>query len=62
MLGLFKTARALAFGGRLGEDRIILGGPDRAAAKLANMKHVILAACGTSLYAAQYGARYHTLM
>mmetsp|Transcript_2883 Transcript_2883/g.4341 ORF Transcript_2883/g.4341 Transcript_2883/m.4341 type:complete len:695 (+) Transcript_2883:40-2124(+) len=50
-------ARSLAFGGRMAEDRVILGGPDRNRAKLEAVKHLVLTACGTSLYAAQYGAR-----
>eukprot|EP00953_Heterococcus_sp_UTEX-ZZ885_P013394 7655-Heterococcus_DN1.PRE.1 len=51
------TARALAFGGRMAEDRVVLGGFDRNTQKLQAVKHLVLSACGTSLYAAQYGAR-----
>ncbi|CAM9682019.1 unnamed protein product [Ectocarpus fasciculatus] len=50
-------ARALAFGGRMSEDRVVLGGFDRSAPKLSLVKNLVLAACGTSLYASMYGAK-----
>lgn len=50
-------ARALAFGGRMADDRVVLGGPDRNVDRLKHVKHMVLAACGTSLYASEYGAR-----
>ncbi|CAN0223188.1 unnamed protein product [Ascophyllum nodosum] len=50
-------ARALAFGGRMSEDRVVLGGLDRAESRLRTVRHLVLAACGTSLYASMYGAK-----
>ncbi|CAN0463582.1 unnamed protein product, partial [Laminaria digitata] len=50
-------ARALAFGGRMSEDRVVLGGLDRAEARLSAVRHLVLCACGTSLYAGMYGAK-----
>ncbi|CBN79399.1 glutamine-fructose-6-phosphate transaminase [Ectocarpus siliculosus] len=50
-------ARALAFGGRMSEDRVVLGGFDRSASRLSLVKNLVLAACGTSLYASMYGAK-----
>jgi glutamine---fructose-6-phosphate transaminase (isomerizing) len=51
------VARALGFGGRLGSDRVLLGGLDSNYERISMMKHVILSACGTSLNAARYGER-----
>jgi glucosamine--fructose-6-phosphate aminotransferase (isomerizing) len=51
------VARALAYGSRLGENVIKLGGLDNHEKKLATLDHMTLSACGTSLHAAQYGAR-----
>jgi glucosamine--fructose-6-phosphate aminotransferase (isomerizing) len=51
------VARALGFGGRLGFDRVLLGGLDHNYERISMMKHVILSACGTSLNAARYGER-----
>jgi glutamine---fructose-6-phosphate transaminase (isomerizing) len=50
-------ARALAFGGRLGSDKISLGGLDSNFERISKIKHMILSACGTSLNAARYGER-----
>jgi len=50
-------ARALGFGGRLGDDRIYLGGLDRSKERMHGIKNLILAGCGTSLNASQYGAK-----
>lgn len=36
---------------------VVLGGLDRNVDKLANIRNLMFAACGTSLYASQYGAR-----
>ena len=41
-------ARALAYGGRLGEDRVFLGGLDRRREDMDNIKHLLLVGCGTS--------------
>ena len=35
-------ARALAYGGRLGEDRVFLGGLDRRREDMDNIKHLLL--------------------
>ncbi|CAN0313307.1 unnamed protein product [Pylaiella littoralis] len=51
-------ARALAFGGRMTDNsKVVLGGLDRNADKLATIRNLMFAACGTSLYASQYGAK-----
>lgn len=50
-------ARALAYGGRLGADKVYLGGFDTALERMAKIKHMTLSACGTSLNAARYGER-----
>lgn len=50
-------ARALAFGGRLGSDKVCLGGLDGNYERLSKIRHMILSACGTSLNAARYGER-----
>ena len=50
-------ARALGFGGRLGSDRILLGGLDGNFDRLSKIKHLMIAACGTSLHAAKYGEK-----
>lgn len=41
----------------MSEDRVVLGGLDRAVNRLRPVRHLVLSACGTSLYAAQYGAK-----
>jgi glucosamine--fructose-6-phosphate aminotransferase (isomerizing) len=50
-------ARALGFGGRLGSDRVYLGGLDPNFGRVSKIKHMMLSACGTSLHAARYGER-----
>jgi len=50
-------ARALAYGGRLGSDKVYLGGFDTAFDRMSKIKHMTLSACGTSLNAARYGER-----
>jgi glucosamine--fructose-6-phosphate aminotransferase (isomerizing) len=50
-------ARALGFGGRLGADRILLGGLDSNFERCSKIKHMTLSACGTSLNAARYGEK-----
>jgi glutamine---fructose-6-phosphate transaminase (isomerizing) len=50
-------ARALGFGGRLGADKVFLGGLDGNFARVSKIKHMMLSACGTSLNAARYGER-----
>lgn len=50
-------ARALAYGGRLGSDKVYLGGFDTNFDRMSKIKHMTLSACGTSLNAARYGER-----
>ncbi|KAJ1459909.1 hypothetical protein M885DRAFT_459226 [Pelagophyceae sp. CCMP2097] len=50
-------ARALAYGGRLGEDKVFLGGLDRNKDKMRQVEHLLLVGCGTSLNASRYGAK-----
>ena len=50
--------RSLAFGSRMSDTgEIMLGGLDRNAERLSNIQNLMLASCGTSLYASQYGAK-----
>lgn len=49
------AARALGFGGRLGADRVYLGGLDDQVERLQNIRHLVLAGVATSLHAAKYG-------
>jgi len=52
-------ARALNYGGRLyGDDNVKLGGLSSNEKILDNVKHLIIAACGTSLYAGLFGSYY----
>lgn len=50
-------ARALSYGARLNGRNVVLGGLDRNADTLDTIKNVLLTGCGTSLYAAQFGAK-----
>ena len=50
-------ARALGFGGRMGADKIHLGGLDKNFERVSKIKHLTLSACGTSLHASMYGER-----
>jgi glucosamine--fructose-6-phosphate aminotransferase (isomerizing) len=50
-------ARALGYGGRMTEDKVILGGPDRQKHKLKDIQHMLLTGCGTSLHAAMFGVK-----
>ncbi|CAB9511667.1 fructose-6-phosphate aminotransferase [Seminavis robusta] len=50
-------ARALAYGGRLGSEKVYLGGLDTNLERMKKIKHMTLSACGTSLNAARYGER-----
>ncbi|CAM9970019.1 unnamed protein product, partial [Discosporangium mesarthrocarpum] len=50
-------ARALAFGGRMTEQSVVLGGPDRSKEKLKTIQNLLMTACGTSLFASMYGAK-----
>jgi len=52
------VSRALNFGGRLASDKtVMLGGLDANVGFLSKITHLIIAACGTSLYAARFGAK-----
>jgi len=51
------VARALSYGSRMGEKVVKLGGMDDNEKKLVKIDHITLSACGTSLYAAIYGAK-----
>jgi len=51
------VARALGYGGRLGSDKIFLGGLDKNFAQVSKIKHMMISACGTSLNAARYAER-----
>ncbi len=50
-------ARALSYGARLNGKRVVLGGLDMNADKMATLKNVLLTGCGTSRYAAELGAK-----
>jgi len=50
-------ARALAFGGRMSESRVFLGGLDRQRERVKEIRHLLVTGCGTSLHAAMYGTR-----
>jgi len=51
-------ARALNYGGRIiGDDDAKLGGLDRNSNRLKGVKHLVIAACGTSYYAGLLGAQ-----
>jgi glucosamine--fructose-6-phosphate aminotransferase (isomerizing) len=50
-------ARALAFGGRMSDTRVFLGGLDRQKERMKNIEHLIITGCGTSLHAAMYAAK-----
>ncbi|KAJ8604796.1 hypothetical protein CTAYLR_001070 [Chrysophaeum taylorii] len=50
-------ARALAYGGRLGEEKVFLGGLDRVRDTMKNVKNLLVVGCGTSLNAGLYGAK-----
>mmetsp|Transcript_23612 Transcript_23612/g.72930 ORF Transcript_23612/g.72930 Transcript_23612/m.72930 type:complete len:657 (+) Transcript_23612:174-2144(+) len=50
-------ARALAYGGRLGEEKVFLGGLDRRRDDMRDVKHLLLVGCGTSMNASFYGAK-----
>jgi len=50
-------ARALGFGGRLSDDRVVLGGLDSNVETLSKLNTLILSACGTSLNAAKYAEK-----
>lgn len=50
-------ARALSFGARMSDGRIVLGGLDKRAKELMEIKNLLMVACGTSKHAAEFGAK-----
>ena len=50
-------ARALSYGARLNGHKVVLGGLDSNADRLGKVTNLLLTGCGTSLYAAQFGAK-----
>ena len=50
-------ARALGYGGRLGEDCVFLGGLDRRREEMKLINNLLLVGCGTSMNASLYGAK-----
>jgi glucosamine--fructose-6-phosphate aminotransferase (isomerizing) len=50
-------ARALGYGARLNGKRIVLGGMDKNAEMLSQVRNLLLTGCGTSRYAAELGAK-----
>ena len=50
-------ARALSFGARLNGKRVVLGGLDKNIDMLSEIRNMLITACGTSLHAAELGAK-----
>lgn len=50
-------SRALGYGCRIAGDTVVLGGLDKNAIKMLNIHHLTLTGTGSSLLAAQYGAK-----
>lgn len=50
-------ARALGFGARLSDDKVVLGGLENSVDKLSKIKTLVMSACGTSLNAAKYAEK-----
>jgi glucosamine--fructose-6-phosphate aminotransferase (isomerizing) len=51
------VAAALGYGGRVSDDHVYLGGLEAEKERMLGIRHLIIAACGTSLYASKYGAK-----
>ncbi|KAF4031727.1 SIS domain-containing protein [Phytophthora infestans] len=51
------VASALGYGGRVSDDHAYLGGLEAEKDHMLRIKHLLIAACGTSLYASKYGAK-----
>ncbi|TMW63845.1 hypothetical protein Poli38472_002786 [Pythium oligandrum] len=51
------VAAALGYGGRVSDDHVYLGGLEADKERMLKVKHLMIAACGTSLYASKYGAK-----
>jgi glucosamine--fructose-6-phosphate aminotransferase (isomerizing) len=54
------TIRAISFGGRMIDDRVILGGPMMHIDRLKKIDHLLLLGCGTSLNSAKHGISFFT--
>lgn len=52
-----SIARAMSYGARMSDDKVILGGLDMNKQKMADIHNLVLTACGTSKYAAELGAK-----
>jgi len=52
-------ARSLSYGARIdgNKNKVVLGGLDKNVELLANVRHLLLTACGTSRHAAEFGAK-----
>lgn len=53
-----SSIRAISFGGRISDNEVRLGGPDKYKNELRDIKHLILLGCGTSLNAARHSIQY----
>ncbi|CAI5705601.1 unnamed protein product [Peronospora effusa] len=51
------VAASLGYGGRVSDDHVYLGGLEAEKERMLHIKHLLIAACGTSLYASKYGAK-----
>lgn len=51
------VAAALGYGGRVSDDHVYLGGLEAEKDRMLSIKHLLISACGTSLYASKYGAK-----
>lgn len=51
------VAAALGYGGRVSDDHVYLGGLESDKTRMLSVKHLLITACGTSLYASKYGAK-----
>lgn len=50
-------ARALSFGARMNGGKVVLGGLDSNAALMKSIHNLVLTGCGTSMHAAEFGAK-----
>lgn len=50
-------ARSLSYGARLNNTRVVLGGLDMNAQLLSSINNLLITGCGTSRYAAEFGAK-----
>uniref|UniRef100_F0WD17 Glutamine--fructose-6-phosphate aminotransferase [isomerizing] n=1 Tax=Albugo laibachii Nc14 TaxID=890382 RepID=F0WD17_9STRA len=51
------VAAALGYGGRVSVDHVYLGGLEAEKERMLKIENLLIAACGTSLYASKYGAK-----